>query len=198
MPDERTRHPWMACERDHFALAFERMERILPEDPENADLLWRAGSISRFLHRFEEAEDRFGAALRLERDPSHRASILTLRADARSRLWRLDAAEADLREALRLDPADLGARVDLGNLHLRAGREGPAEDAFRQAAQSDRPEHAAEAHLALARLLRAQRRFREAVFQRQQEVPRLPAIGEVHDLPAGQAHGARKWRRDRG
>jgi len=162
MSDESSADAVAAFERGHLALAFERMERLLADNPEDPDALWRAGDILWSLHRFEEAEERLGRAIQFESRPDHRAIAFGFRANARSSLWRLDRAEADIREAMRLDPADLLFHLDLGRLHVRAGREGVAEEAFRRAAACDRPDGEADAHLALARLLRAQRRYGEA------------------------------------
>ena len=87
---------------------------------------WR-GAAHLFLGSVEAAEADFATAMELSEPPLEayhgRANVRTLRGDK-------SGAIADLEEALRLSPTHVPANIDLGTIHLEAGRSGEAAKYF--------------------------------------------------------------------
>lgn len=121
-------------------------EAVLAAAPNMPDSWFNLALVRRRARRFEAALEAYGEALRRgvsgpEEARLNRAVILSEDLD------RPDAAEAELREAVRLAPSYVPAWLNLGNLQEDRGKREAARDAYARALAID-PAHP----LALARL----------------------------------------------
>lgn len=105
---------------------------LLEREPDLADSWYNLGWLQRKARQFEAALGSYDEALkRGVRDPEEvRLNRAVILADD---LARPEEAEAELREALSLNPAYLPALLNLGNLHEDLGRRGEAQQAYRRA-----------------------------------------------------------------
>jgi tetratricopeptide (TPR) repeat protein len=105
---------------------------LLEREPDLADSWYNLGWLQRKARQFEAALGSYDEALkRGSRDPEEvRLNRAVILADD---LARPEEAEAELREALSLNPAYLPALLNLGNLHEDLGRRGEAQQAYRRA-----------------------------------------------------------------
>lgn len=111
-------------------------QRLLSVHPDLPDSWYNLGYLQRCARRFQEALDSYGEALRHrvsqpEEIHLNRAAILS------DHLDRAKDAEAELRQALALNPRFVLALLNLGQLHEDRGDAAAARNAYAQAAAID-------------------------------------------------------------
>lgn len=129
-----------------IAEAIEAYEQLLARSPGLPDSWYNLGWLQRQTRLFEAALSSYGRALSLgvsqpEEVHLNRAVILS------DHLARPEEAEAELRQALSLNPSYVSALLNLGNLYEDLGRRDEARDQYQRALEAE-PDDV----LALARL----------------------------------------------
>lgn len=131
-PDALLRRANLLLNGGDVAEAIEAHERLLEARPNLADSWFNLAWLQRRARRFEDSLRSYGEALskgiaRPEEVHLNRAVILS------EHLGRTEAAEAELREAVRLNPQFLGAWLNLGMLHEDGGHAEQARRAYEKA-----------------------------------------------------------------
>lgn len=104
------------------------LEKGLKLQPNSSYLLSEMGKAFRDLHQYSQAVEYFERALMAEPDGDKRFGALTNRGEAYRLAGRVDEAEADLRQALSINPDYQFAQISMMRLCKDAGRH---EDAFK-------------------------------------------------------------------
>ena len=131
-------------------------------------------------HRYEEAEKKYSAALRIE---GKNANVLVRLAAVQIEQGRLADAERNLGEALMADPKDTSSLSLLGTLKIREKKYDAALDALSRAAQLDPTNADIFQHLGVALAEKGLREPAESAFRRAlQLAPDNP--GAHHGLAA--------------
>ena len=115
----------VAMVRLEFRIAHEFLDNALALEPENPHFLAARGRLGILEQRWPEAQEAFEAALAIEPD------LIDALVGLSTVFWRSGAAaraELVVREALRLEPANPEALVQMGWLHLGRGEAQEARD----------------------------------------------------------------------
>jgi tetratricopeptide (TPR) repeat protein len=128
-PDALLRHANLLLNGGDVAEAIDAHERLLELRPELPDSWFNLAWLQRRARRFEDSLRSYGEALRRgvarpEEVHLNRAVILS------EQLERIEAAETELMEAVRLNPRFVGAWLNLGMLHEDRGDVEPARQAY--------------------------------------------------------------------
>ena len=145
---------WQAGDRGKGAAEYVRAADLLLE---RDDVQLKAGNLLLLGGRFDDAKVRAEKALKSKPD-SVEAHILL--ANSLAGLKNIEAAIAEIEEAIRLEPGRSGTYADLGAFQTARGRHEEAERAFQKAVSIDRK--SAPAHLALANFYWVRKRWTEA------------------------------------
>jgi tetratricopeptide (TPR) repeat protein len=141
--------------------------------PDHRDAQLKATEVLVLAGRFEDAKAR--ATAFLEKRPQD-VDLILLRANAMAALKDPEGAIGDIEEALRVQPGDSRAFVNLGAVRMLSGEAKEAEAAFRQAIAL--APQSANGHLALANFLWAAGRQAEA----EQALKQALAVDSKHLL----------------
>jgi putative PEP-CTERM system TPR-repeat lipoprotein len=145
---------WQAGDRSNGAAEYVRAADLLLE---RDDVQLKAGNLLLLGGRFDDAKVRAEKALK-NKPESVEAHILL--ANSLAGLKNIEAAIAEIEEAIRLEPGRSGTYADLGTFQTARGRHEEAERAFQKAVSIDRK--SAPAHLALANFYWVRKRWTEA------------------------------------
>jgi tetratricopeptide (TPR) repeat protein len=121
--EEHSRLGQLLAHRGEYESAVEHLELALANRPNFAEAHWVLGNALVAMDRHPESLRHYAAAARLEPSAAHSASLGV----ALLRAGRLEAARAELENAMQRDPANAEAAVALAELHARAGRRSAAE-----------------------------------------------------------------------
>lgn len=124
---------WAAVEARDPERALRVLEPVMAAQPNNPALVAERGSALNLLRRWQESYDNYDSALKAGEpmDDGLRAVLLRGRGFALIELGRLDEAEADYRESLKLVPGHGGALNELTYIEQqRAGKPKVAADVF--------------------------------------------------------------------
>ena len=119
----------------HLPEAADRLEKLLPEAPQNFEVHELLGLVYSEESRDALANQHLAAAVRLK--PASAAARTNLATNL-VRLGKLDQAEAHLKRAVALEPRSFDANHNLGELYVRMGRV-PEAVPFLKAAQQIKP-----------------------------------------------------------
>ncbi|HEX2450852.1 MAG TPA: tetratricopeptide repeat protein [Gemmatimonadales bacterium] len=157
--------------------AIDHYERILATDPLQADARI---ALAQVLER-DDRPDLAVLALDdgLARQPDH-IELLLARGRAHGQERQYDAAEADLRRVMRLQPAQAAAHFELGLILVRRGRAAEAAEAFARAVALG-PANAA-AHVELAEALNQSGRLTDAAAALERAVALDPTQSRAYNL----------------
>lgn len=142
---------------NNLRLAFPEYIRAADALPDNREVQIKATQILLLGGRFEDAKAR--ATALVTKDPKDIEALL-LRANAMAALKDPAGAITEIEEALKVNPSDSRAFVNLGAVRMQTGESKEAEAAFRQAVALQPA--SIDAHLALANYLWANNRAAEA------------------------------------
>jgi tetratricopeptide (TPR) repeat protein len=154
---------------NNLRAAFPEFVRAADALPDNRDAQIKATEVLLLGRRFEDAKAR--SATLLAKDPKDIDAIL-LHANALAALKDPDGAIAEIEEALKVDPNESRAFVNLGAVRMNSGDAAEAEAAFRKAITLD--PSSANAHLAFANFLWSSRRPADAEDEIKQVLARQP------------------------
>jgi putative PEP-CTERM system TPR-repeat lipoprotein len=134
-------------------------ELILAADllPQRLDVQLRAGTVLLLARRFDDAKVRAEKVLASE---PRNVDAQIIKANALAGLKDLEAALAEVEEAIRMDPGRSTSFTALGAVQVARGRTTEAEDAFKKAVATD--PRAVAAHLALGNFYWTTNRLAEA------------------------------------
>jgi tetratricopeptide (TPR) repeat protein len=149
--------------------AFPEFIRAADALPDNRDLQLKVTEILLVAGRFDDAKARVGTLL--NRDPKD-VDALILHASAIAALKDPQGAIDEIEEALKIQPQDSRALINLGTVRMRTGDAREAEAAFRSAISFDRS--SVNAHLAYANFLWSSGRQPEAEQELKQALALKP------------------------
>jgi tetratricopeptide (TPR) repeat protein len=158
-----------------------RFSSAVRASPESADAWANLGQVFHAHDLFPQAIAAYGRAMeRAPRDPRwpYLAALAQAKSDPR-------AAVPLFRQATALQPANAAVYINFGDLLMRLGELGPAQDAYRQALRIDAESSHALYGLAQAALARGETGAAIDFLQRAEAL--APQHGEIHSLLA-QAH----------
>src|SRR5262245_7504451 len=162
---------------NNFRAALPEYVRAADALPDNRDAQIKATQILLLARRFDDAKARTAALL--ARNPKDIDAIL-LHASALSALKDPDGAVAEIEDALKIDPGNSRALVNLGAVQTTAGDTAQAEASFKKAIALDAK--APNAHLAYANFLWSADRPLDAEAQIKQALaaePRHPLANRM-------------------
>jgi len=160
----------------HLPEAAERLEKLLPEAPQNFEVHELLGLIYSEESRDALANPHLATAVRLK--PGSAAARTNLAANL-VRLGKLDDAQAQLKRAVALEPRNFDANHDLGELYVRRGKV-PEAVSFLKTAQQIKPASYDNGYdLAMADLLTGRL---EAARQLVQGLLKINDTAELHNL----------------
>jgi tetratricopeptide (TPR) repeat protein len=145
---------------NNFRAAFPEYVRAADALPDNRDAQIKAIQILLVARRFDDAKAR--AAVLVSKNPKDLDAIL-LHANALASLKDPEGAIAEIEDALKIDPDNSRALVNLGAVQTSGGDSAKAEDSFKKAIALD--PNSANAHLAYANFLWSAGRQPEAENQ---------------------------------
>src|SRR5262245_4550863 len=158
---------------NNLRAAFPEFVRAADALPDNRDAQIKATQVLLLGGRYEDAKAR--SAVMLTRNPKDIDGLL-LHANALAALKDPDGAIAEIEDALKVNPNESRAFVNLGAVHMNGGDAAEAETSFRKAISLD--PSAANAHLAFANFLWSSRRASEA----EEEIKQVLAAAPRHLL----------------
>lgn len=147
-----------AQRRRDYPAAVQLYERVLQQDPNNAEALYNLGTVLQTMGELARARDSYRRALSADRSFAAAWSNLAV---VLSALGDSEQAQVALTEATRLDPRNLGAKVNLANQYLSRGGAEEAATLLEDVLRVDPT--MAEAHYALGRALETKREPAAAV-----------------------------------
>src|SRR5262245_16601809 len=154
---------------NNFRAAFPEFVRAADALPDDRDVQIKATQILLLGGRFEDAKAR--ATTLLNKNPKD-IDALILRANAMGRLKDPAGAIAEIEEALKIQPNESRAFVNLGAVRMQSGEAQEAETAYRKAITLD--PSGIDPHLAFASFLWSVRRQTEAERELQQALSLQP------------------------
>jgi tetratricopeptide (TPR) repeat protein len=137
--------------------AIQEYVRAADLSPDDSAIAMKAGGLLLLAGRYDDAK--LWAEKVLAKDPAHVQAQILL-ASALAGLKDLDAAVAEIEEAIRLDPTRGATYTNLGAFELRRGQEEAAERAFSKAIELD--PRSTIGHLAIANFYWSAGRLKEA------------------------------------